>query len=63
MKTYKPSETIYWELSNGDIWQLNPLGLGNYSVVSPIELVLATSTISQAREEVLKLGLTIKDES
>ena len=59
---YKPNEIIYWELSNGDIWQLTPLGLGNYSVVSTNELILATSTLNQAREEVLKLGLTIKAE-
>jgi len=59
---YKPNEIIYWELSNGDIWQLTPLGLGYYSVVSTNELILATSTLNQAREEVLKLGLTIKAE-
>jgi len=62
MRTYKPSETIYWELSNGTMWQLKPIGLGNYSVETEVGFLPNPITLTQARETAQKMGMTIKDE-
>jgi len=64
MKTYKPNEIIYWELSNGDVWKLRPIGLGNYQIANETAncSVAASRTLEQARELVKLLDLTITEE-
>jgi hypothetical protein len=64
MKTYKPSELVYFELSNGDIWKLKPIGLGGYQVFDEThqKAVSEGCMIEYARKMVEQLGLTILEE-
>jgi hypothetical protein len=64
MKTYKPSELVYFELSNGDLWKLTPIGLGGYRVYDETHLksISEGCMIEHARKMVEEHGLTILEE-
>ena len=58
------AENIYWELSDGTIWKLRPVGSGMYHIFNETAncMVAQFQALDTARNLVSLANLTIKEE-